>query len=98
MEKRVYHYTTISKALEDLKEKGFTVDYNIQDSKIINSPFAFEIAHIYRYESESYPIEEAIVYGIRSNTGEKGVYVSHCSSTSENETESLLRELASKVQ
>ena len=30
MEKLMYNYATISKALKGLKEKGFTKDFNIQ--------------------------------------------------------------------
>ena len=75
MEKRMYHYATVSKALEELKEKGYTVDYNIQESKIINNPADFEIEHIYRYEGQSDPGDEATVFGIKCITGEKGVFV-----------------------
>ena len=71
----MYHYTTVSKALEELKEKGFTVDFNIQESRIINNPNDFEIEHIYRYEGETDPGDEATVFGIKSSTGEKGVFV-----------------------
>ena len=43
----MYHYATVSKALEELKEKGFTVDFNMQEDKIINSPADFKIVHIW---------------------------------------------------
>ena len=75
MDPHMYHYATVSKALEELKEKGFTVDFNTQEGRIINSPDDFTIVHVYRYEGESDPGDEAMVFGIKSITGEKGVFV-----------------------
>jgi hypothetical protein len=96
MEKRMYHYTTVSRALEELTEKGFTVDYNVQESKILNNPKDFEIVHIYRYEGETDPGDEATVFGIKSINGEKGVYVAGLSSTANNSAAMVLNDLAIK--
>lgn len=96
MEKRMYHYTTVSKALEELKEKGFTVDFNIQESKIINNPNDFEIVHIYRYEGESDPGDEATVFGIKSISGEKGVYVAGLAASADKSAALVLNDLAIK--
>ena len=75
MERQMYHYATVSKALEELTAKGFTTDFNIDEDRIIDNPNDFEIVHIYRYEGESDPGDEATVYGIKSKDGEKGVFV-----------------------
>jgi len=96
MEKQRYHYTTVSKALEELKEKGFTIDFNIQESKIINNPRDFEIVHIYRYEGESDPGDEATVFGIKSVSGEKGVYVAGLAASADNSAALVLNDLAIK--
>lgn len=96
MDKGMYHYTTVSKALEELKEKGFTIDFNIQESKIINNPRDFEIVHIYRYEGESDPGDEATVFGIKSVTGEKGVYVAGLSASADKSAALVLNDLAIK--
>jgi hypothetical protein len=96
MDKGMYHYATVSKALEELKEKGFTVDFNIQETKIINNPSDFEIVHIYRYEGESDPGDEATVFGIKSITGEKGVYVAGLSASADNSAIMVLNDLAIK--
>ncbi|REG99662.1 hypothetical protein [Flavobacterium aquicola] len=96
MEKRMYHYTTVSKALEELKEKGFMIDFNIQESKIINNPNDFEIVHIYRYEGESDPGDEATVFGIKSITGEKGVYVAGLAASADKSAALVLNDLAIK--
>lgn len=96
MEPQMYHYATVTKALEELKEKGFTVDFNIQENRIINGPDTFEIVHLYRYEGESDPGDEATVFGIKSSTGEKGVFVAGLSSFADNTAAMVLNELSIK--
>ena len=96
MEAQMYHYATVSKALEELTEKGFTLDFNIQEGRIINNPNDFEIVQIYRYEGESDPGDEASVYGIKSSTGEKGVFVAGLSAFTDNSAAMVLHELSIK--
>ena len=96
MDKRMYHYATVSKALEELKEKGFTIDFNVQEKRIIDSPDDFEIVHLYRYEGESDPGDEATVFGIKSSTGEKGLFVAGLSAFADNSAAMVLNELTIK--
>lgn len=96
MDKRMYHYATVSQALEELKEKGFTIDFNIQEKRIIDSPDDFEIVHLYRYEGESDPGDEATVFGIKSSTGEKGVFVAGLSTFADSSAAMVLNELTIK--
>jgi len=91
--KNRYHYASVIKALEELKTMGFTVDFNLLEEDIMRNPNHYEILHIYRYEGETNPDDEAIVYGIRSNTGEKGVFVAGFSPNSENQAAKVLNEL-----
>jgi hypothetical protein len=71
----MYHYATVSKALDELNEKGFTYDFNLHEEDIVKNPTKYEIKHIYRYEGNTDPGDEAIVYGIQSTSGKKGVFV-----------------------
>ena len=96
MDHQMYHYDTVSKALEELAKKGFTVDFNLKDEEIINNPDHYEIEHIYRYEGETDPGDEATVYGIKSSTGEKGVYVAGNTTYTENSAAMTLHELTIK--
>ncbi|MGV9004995.1 hypothetical protein [Flavobacterium sp.] len=96
MDSKMYHYATVSKALEELTEKGFLVDFNIQEARIINNPNDFTIMHIYRYEGDSDPGDEAMVFGIQSTTGEKGVFVAGLSAFTENSAAMVLNELSIK--
>jgi len=71
----MYHYATVTKALQDLNEKGYTTDFNLEEDRIKTHCDDFEIEHIYRYEGESDPGDEATVYGIKAKNGQKGVFV-----------------------
>lgn len=72
---QMYHYATVSKALDELNEKGFTYDFNLHEEDIVKNPTKYEIKHIYRYEGNTDPGDEAVVYGIQSTSGKKGVFV-----------------------
>lgn len=91
-----YHYASVLKALEDLKNLGFVIDFNLQEVAIQNNPDDYEIVHIYRYEGDSNPDDEAIVYGIKTKSGEKGVFVAGFSANSESEAEQVLRAISIK--
>ena len=76
----MYAYDTVSAAVQGLKNRGYTMDFNLQD----NCPIChehkfnvndFEIVEFYRFEGASDPADEAVVYAIESNKGQKGVLV-----------------------
>lgn len=78
----MYNYDTVSEAIKDLKARGFTLDFNLQTNALqcFNpvmhlSPQDFEILEIYRFEGNTDPDDEAIVYAIESKDGAKGVFV-----------------------
>lgn len=91
-----YHYASVIKALEELRTMGFVIDFNRQEEIIARNPTQFQIVHIYRYEGETNPDDQAIVYGIESIAGEKGVFVAGFSANSENETAQVLHDLSIK--
>lgn len=73
-------YDTVSEAINDLKKRGFDVDFNLQENCIVchNDKFNvedFEITEVYRFEGNTDPSDEAIVYAIESKNGKKGVLV-----------------------
>ena len=91
--KPIYHYASVSEALEQLNKKGFIHDFNLQDETIRKNPNNYEIEHVYRYEGDTDPDEEAVVYGITSKLGERGVYVAGFSANSESEAAIVLAKL-----
>ena len=91
--KSIYHYATVTKALEDLYKNGFLIDFNLQEENIKNNPHHYEIVHIYRYEGNSDPGDEAVVYGIQTASGEKGVFVAGFSAKSQSHAAEVLAKL-----
>lgn len=92
--KKMYHYATASKALEELSNKGFTIDYNIEEDRILKDSQNYSIVHIYRYEGMTNPDDESTVYGIENAiNGEKGVFVAGNLSFAESDVAKLLLKL-----
>lgn len=76
----MYTYDTVSAAVNGLKARGFTLDFNLRENCIIChegkfDPTDFEIVEVYRFEGQTDPADEAVVYAIESNKGHKGVLV-----------------------
>lgn len=77
-------YDTVVDALTGLKARGYTVNFNIAFNKIICSekktclnPGEFEIVEVHRFEGNSNPADEDVVYAVESLTGDiKGVITS----------------------
>lgn len=96
MDQQMYHYATVSKALQELNDKGYTTDFNLEEDRIKKHSDDFEIQHIYRYEGESDPGDEATVYGIKAKSGEKGVFVASPGAYTENGAAKILLEMSIK--
>jgi hypothetical protein len=73
--KQPYNYDTVSEALNDLAKRGFTHDFNIHEeadclvcnnTKTQLSPNEFEIMETYRFEGDTDPADEMIVFAIAS--------------------------------
>lgn len=69
--KQQFHYATISEAVEQLHQQGYTLDFNLKEDRLIADGQEyhaedFEIADLYRYEGASDPADEATVYALVS--------------------------------
>lgn len=77
----MFSYDTLTEAVSGLKKRGFDLDFNLHENCLIcqGNKFNvddFEITEVYRFEGNSDPSDEAIVYAIESVSGTKGVLVS----------------------
>lgn len=69
-------YDTVTGALAGLKARGYTLDFNIAFDKIkcdehnvLLNPDEFEIVEVYRFEGNTNPSDEDVVYAIESKHG-----------------------------
>jgi hypothetical protein len=66
-------YDTLTAALTGLKAKGYTLDFNIAFDKIVCSegvnclnPNEFEITEVHRFEGDTNPSDEDVLYAVQS--------------------------------
>jgi hypothetical protein len=76
------NYYSLMDALTDLKKRGYTEDFNLEQKTVLCpslgirfKPAEFTIDEYYRFEGDSDPDENSIVYAISSTTGIKGTLV-----------------------
>jgi|SRR6478609_12154111 len=96
--KQHFHYSTVSEAIDDLKNQGFTEDFSLKGNYLMLEDKRFEadefdILEVFRYEGDSDPGDEATVYGIQSSSGIKGVLVTGYGMSSEEIASGLLQKL-----
>ncbi|ODS83891.1 MAG: hypothetical protein ABS46_05185 [Cytophagaceae bacterium SCN 52-12] len=93
-----YHYETVVEAINELRRKGYTHDFNLEENCLICGAGQFtheefDVEEVYRYEGMSDPGDEATVYGIASKTGVKGILVTGNASEIDSRSEAILRKL-----
>ncbi len=98
---RASHYETVSEAINQLRQQGFTTDFNLEKNCLVCHPETFnpddfEIVDIYRYEGNTDPADEATVYAIESKTGLKGILVTGYGTSIDNMSAEILDKLRIK--
>ncbi|MEO8769112.1 MAG: phosphoribosylpyrophosphate synthetase [Ferruginibacter sp.] len=77
----MYTYDTVVEAIDGLKARGYEIDLNLAFDKLICNkkgvslnPSEFEITEVYRFEGDTNPSDEDVVYAVESKDGKtKGV-------------------------
>lgn len=95
-------YDTVVAALNGLKARGYSVNFNIafdtlicSDNKICLNPGEFEIVEVHRFEGNSDPADEDVVYAIESITSNiKGVLTSAYGSYADTGSTAMIQKLS----
>ncbi|HLK28416.1 MAG TPA: hypothetical protein VKT28_07535 [Puia sp.] len=97
----MYTYDTVTDAVNGLKQRGYTIDFNLENDSIhcyttpvSLKPSEFEITEVYRFEGDSNPDDEAIVYAIESKHGHKGVLVNGFGISSNETGDEMIKKLS----
>jgi len=93
-----FEYQTVSEAVNDLQSRGFKIDFNLEENleAFESGKYDgedFEIVEVHRYEGNSDPGDEAVVYAIESKNGVKGILVSGFGMSSGERVRKLLAKL-----
>jgi hypothetical protein len=96
----MHSYDTLSEALNDLAQRGYTYNFNLTSDSIECKDISlrlkaseFEIIEFYRFEGDSDPGDEEVVYAIESKNGLKGVLVNAFGTYADPLTEELIQKL-----
>jgi hypothetical protein len=99
----MYAYDTVAEAIKGLKQRGYNIDFNLEadrlhcpDPTLLLHPDDFRITEFYRFEGESDPADEAVVYAIESKNGEKGSLVTGFGISAEGLGEEMIEKLRLK--
>ena len=75
-------YDTLSQAINSLKEKGYTLDFNLKEKALEckelgeeYDPSQFHIVETYRFEGMSSVDDSSVLYAIETEKGNKGTLV-----------------------
>ncbi|MBL7703494.1 MAG: hypothetical protein JNM14_14680 [Ferruginibacter sp.] len=93
---------TVTAALNELKSRGYNIDFNIafdklicSDNKICLNPHEFEIVEVFRFEGDTNPSDEDVVYAIESKGGGvKGTLTSAYGTYAETASAEMLKKLS----
>ena len=96
-----YSYSTLSEAVNDLTKRGFTNDFKLctdciecSGLELLLYPDYFEIIEYYRFEGETDPADEAVVYAIESKDGKtKGIIINGYGVYSDELSDQMLKKL-----
>ena len=97
------NYNSLSEAINDLKARGYTEDFNLQPTGVAYPslnlrwhPEEFTIDEFYRFEGMSNTDDNSIVFAISSRDGVKGVLVDAYGVYAESLSEPMIRKLKIK--
>lgn len=93
-------YDTLSEAVADLNSSGYTLDFNIQCNSIYCkeldrsfTPEDFNIVAFYRFEGNTDPSDEAIIYALTTTSGHQGILVDGYGVSAEQMTADMVQKL-----
>lgn len=77
------NYETMVEAIEDLKTRGYSHNFNVDrdgvlkegDSSTTFLPSSVELHELHRFEGATNPSDMSILYAVKTDTGEKGTVV-----------------------
>lgn len=96
-------YTSLSEAISALQQEGYTEDFNLCDAgienkhkKIIHPASELNVVKYYRFEGDSNPDDNTVLYVIETSRGEKGLLLDAYGAYSGNVSNEMIHKLKMK--
>jgi len=93
-------FDTLTDAINDLKQRGYTNDFNLHPDRIECSaltlkltPEEFHVDEVYRFEGLTNPDDNTVLYAISSTQGAKGVLVDAYGAYSDSLSSTMIEKL-----
>ncbi len=98
------HYDTLSTAFNQLKERGFTADFEAIPDKLLKvegqnktfSPHEVTVEEIHRFEGTSNPADTSILYAIKAAETTKGILLDAYGADSSAEVAEFIKDVELK--
>jgi len=98
----MFTYDTVVEAINGLRSRGFTIDFNIafdklmcQRTGICLNPYEFDIVETYRFEGDTNPSDEDAIYAIASHDGQiKGILMTAFGTYADSVSSDMLKKLS----
>jgi len=95
----MYVYDTVSLAVNGLKTRGYTTDFNLDENCLVCQDGRyetgdFEIVEVHRFEGNTDPADEAAVYAVESKNGKKGVLVTGYGASADGMSAEMVKKLS----
>ncbi|MEX2349344.1 MAG: phosphoribosylpyrophosphate synthetase [Flavobacteriaceae bacterium] len=98
-------YSSLSEAITDFQQKGYTVDFNLAEDHLKSkslkrkwNPDDLTVVKFYRFEGESNPADNSILYVIETTDGEKGLLVDVYGAQTGTISDEMIRKLKIDIQ
>jgi hypothetical protein len=100
-----HDYDTLVEAINDLQRKGYTEDFNIhsncirctqKENEVELRPDDFVVDEVYRFEGDSNPGDNTVIYAISSKEGLKGLIVDAYGTYADSLSEAMIEKLRIK--
>ena len=96
----MHDYDTLSEAVNDLENRGFTYSFDLKsdciECKELDTdykPDLFEVVEVYRFEGMSSAGDSSVVYAVETSDGNKGLIIDAYGAYSEALTPEMLQRL-----
>lgn len=94
----MFTYDTITEAVNGLRKRGYELDFNLEENCLVCHDDRlniedFEITELHRFEGDTDPSDQAVVYAVESNDGKKRILVSGYGISAEGMSAEMVKKL-----